>query len=84
MQSFHKNSILWPTITQSPQMQSHDVEMKELIEEEELEFEYYEGGLNPVVGWPEWKALIAVFECVLTWLPMVDWDLCIYCGACVY
>ena len=31
-------------------MQSHDVEMKELIEEEELEFEYYEGGLDPVVG----------------------------------
>ncbi len=42
MQSFHKNSILWPTITQSPWMQSHDVEMKELIEEEELQFEYYE------------------------------------------
>ena len=28
-------------------MQSHDVEMRELIEEEELEFEYYEGGLDP-------------------------------------
>ena len=52
-------------------MQSHDVELKELIEEEELEFEYYEGRLGPVVGWPEWKALIAVFKHALTWLPMV-------------
>ena len=46
-------------------------EIKELIEEEEFEFERYEGGLDPVVGWPEWKALIAVFERALTWLPSV-------------
>ncbi len=58
-------------------------EMKELIEEEELEFEHYEGGLDPVVGWPEWKALIAVFERALTWLPTVGWNMRILWRMCI-
>lgn len=46
-------------------------EMKESMEDEELEIEEYESGLNPVVGWPEWKALVATFERALQWLPTV-------------
>ena len=30
-------------------------EVKEAMEDEELELETYEGGLDPVVGWLEWK-----------------------------
>lgn len=46
-------------------------EMKEAMEDEELELETYEDGLNPVVGWLEWKALVATFERALMWLPTV-------------
>ncbi|KAF8321100.1 spliceosome complex protein [Clavulina sp. PMI_390] len=44
-------------------------EMKDAMEDEELELETYEGGLDPVVGWAEWKALVATFERALMWLP---------------
>ncbi|KAF8312741.1 protein prenylyltransferase [Cantharellus anzutake] len=44
-------------------------DMKVLMEEEEFEFEQYQSGLDPVVGWSEWKSLIAVFERALMWLP---------------
>lgn len=46
-------------------------EMKEAMEDEELELETYENGLDAVVGWLEWKALVATFERALTWLPTV-------------
>lgn len=46
-------------------------EMKEAMEDEELELEEYDSGLHPVVGWPEWKALVATFERALQWLPTV-------------
>ena len=46
-------------------------EMKEAMEDEELELETYEDGLDPVVGWLEWKALVATFERALMWLPTV-------------
>ncbi|KAJ6500468.1 hypothetical protein C8R45DRAFT_977824 [Mycena sanguinolenta] len=42
-------------------------EMKDALEEEDLE--QWEGGLDGVVGWEEWKSLVAVFERALMWLP---------------
>lgn len=44
-------------------------EMREALEDEELEALTYEGGVDPVIGWPEWKALVALFERALMWLP---------------
>jgi len=46
-------------------------EMKEAMEDEEFELETYDDGLDPVVGWLEWKALIATFERALMWMPTV-------------
>ncbi|KAG8969000.1 pre-mRNA-splicing factor syf1 [Tulasnella sp. 419] len=44
-------------------------EMREALEDEEMEQPTYEGGLNGVVGWLEWKALVATFERAIMWLP---------------
>jgi pre-mRNA-splicing factor SYF1 len=46
-------------------------EMKEALEEEGEDLERWEGGLDSVVGWEEWKSLIATFERALMWLPNV-------------
>jgi len=46
-------------------------EMKEALEEAEEDLEQWETPLNPVVGWEEWKLLIATFERCLMWLPKV-------------
>ena len=46
-------------------------EMKDALEEETEDLEQYEGGLHPAIGWEEWKALVAVFERALMWLPKV-------------
>lgn len=46
-------------------------EMKEALEEA-LEYpDEWEVALDPVVGWEEWKALVALFERALMWLPKV-------------
>ena len=42
------------------------------MEDEEADLESYEDGLDPVVGWLEWKALVATFERALMWLPVVS------------
>jgi pre-mRNA-splicing factor SYF1 len=47
-------------------------DMKESIGDEELEMERYDGGLDPALGWVEWKALVATFERALMWLPTVS------------
>ncbi|KAH6918754.1 spliceosome complex protein [Coprinopsis sp. MPI-PUGE-AT-0042] len=44
-------------------------EMKEALEEEVDDLEEWETCLDPVVGWEEWKSLIATFERCLMWLP---------------
>ncbi|KAF9532344.1 hypothetical protein CPB83DRAFT_874209 [Crepidotus variabilis] len=44
-------------------------EMKEALEEGQEDLEEWEGALDPIVGWVEWKALIALFERALMWLP---------------
>ncbi|KAK7049235.1 pre-mRNA-splicing factor syf1 [Paramarasmius palmivorus] len=44
-------------------------EMKEALEDEKEDIEQWEGGLHPIVGWEEWKALVSVFERALMWLP---------------
>jgi hypothetical protein len=49
-------------------------EMKDALEEEQDDLEEYDAWLDPVVGWNEWKALIATFERCLMWLPNVSWS----------
>ncbi|CAG7854030.1 Pre-mRNA-splicing factor SYF1 [Serendipita indica DSM 11827] len=44
-------------------------EMREALEDELAYAETWEAGLDGVVGWEEWKSLIATFERALTWLP---------------
>lgn len=46
-------------------------EMKEALDEAEEEMEEWETPLDPVVGWEEWRALVAIFERALMWLPKV-------------
>jgi pre-mRNA-splicing factor SYF1 len=46
-------------------------EMKDALEEERGDLEQWEGGLDGVVGWDEWKILVAMFERALMWLPKV-------------
>ncbi|KAH9079189.1 spliceosome complex protein [Lactarius deliciosus] len=44
-------------------------DIKDALEEEQEDMEQWDGGLDGVVGWEEWKALIATFERALMWLP---------------
>jgi pre-mRNA-splicing factor SYF1 len=46
-------------------------EMKEALEDEVDDLEEWEAGLDPIVGWEEWKSLVATFERALMWLPKV-------------
>lgn len=46
-------------------------DMKDALEEEQEDIEEWEGGVDGVVGWAEWKALVATFERCLMWLPKV-------------
>jgi pre-mRNA-splicing factor SYF1 len=46
-------------------------EMKDALEEEKEDLEEWEGGLDPVIGWEEWKSLVATFERALMWHPKV-------------
>lgn len=46
-------------------------EMKDALEEEKEDLEEYENGLDGIVGWEEWRSLIAAFERALMWLPKV-------------
>jgi pre-mRNA-splicing factor SYF1 len=47
-------------------------EMKDALEEGEEELEQWDTALDPIVGWEEWKSLIATFERALMWLPKVS------------
>ncbi|KAG9082329.1 pre-mRNA-splicing factor syf1 [Ceratobasidium sp. UAMH 11750] len=47
-------------------------EMREAMEDEGLEQETWEGGLDGAIGWEEWKALAGTFERALVWLPTVS------------
>ncbi|KAJ7871444.1 hypothetical protein B0H14DRAFT_3131846 [Mycena olivaceomarginata] len=46
-------------------------EMKDALDEEKEDLEQWEGGLDGIVGWEEWKALVATFERALMWLPQL-------------
>jgi pre-mRNA-splicing factor SYF1 len=46
-------------------------EMKDALEEETEDLEDWEDSLDPVVGWEEWRSLVAAFERALMWLPKV-------------
>jgi pre-mRNA-splicing factor SYF1 len=49
-------------------------EMKDALEEEKEDLEEWEGGIDGVVGWEEWKSLVAAFERALMWLPKVRYS----------
>ncbi|KAI0080615.1 spliceosome complex protein [Panus rudis PR-1116 ss-1] len=44
-------------------------EMGEALEDEKEDLEQWEGGLDGIVGWEEWKSLVATFERAIMWLP---------------
>ncbi|TDL27268.1 spliceosome complex protein [Rickenella mellea] len=44
-------------------------EMKDALEDEKGDAEKWEGGLDGIVGWAEWKSLVSTFERALMWLP---------------
>ncbi|KAI0703601.1 spliceosome complex protein [Cytidiella melzeri] len=44
-------------------------DMRDALQEEQEDLEQWEGGLDGVVGWGEWKALVATFERALMWVP---------------
>lgn len=46
-------------------------EMKDALGDELEDLEQWEGGLDGVIGWEEWKSLVATFERALMWLPKV-------------
>lgn len=52
-------------------------EMKDALVEEREDLEQWEGGLNGIAGWEEWKSLIATFERALMWLPNVSQYACL-------
>lgn len=47
-------------------------DMKDALEDEKEDLEKWEGGLDGLVGYEEWKSLIATFERALMWLPHVS------------
>jgi len=46
-------------------------EMKDALEEAVEHLDEWDTCLDPIVGWEEWKSLIATFERALMWLPKV-------------
>ncbi|KAF9458638.1 hypothetical protein BDZ94DRAFT_1270105 [Collybia nuda] len=44
-------------------------EMRDALEDEKEDLEQWEGGLDPIIGWEEWRSLAATFERALMWLP---------------
>ncbi|KAF9049334.1 TPR-like protein [Hymenopellis radicata] len=44
-------------------------EMKDALEEEKEDLQEWQGGLDGVVGWEEWRSLVATFERALMYLP---------------
>ncbi|KAG8815507.1 pre-mRNA-splicing factor syf1, partial [Serendipita sp. 399] len=44
-------------------------EMREALEDELENAETWGSGLDGVIGWEEWKALVATFERAVIWLP---------------
>lgn len=46
-------------------------EMMDALEDEKAELLTWESGLDGVVGWQEWKALVSAFERALMYLPTV-------------
>ena len=46
-------------------------DMKDALEDGMVDLEAWTSGLDPIVGWEEWKALVATFERAFMWLPKV-------------
>ncbi|KAJ8517323.1 hypothetical protein ONZ45_g5493 [Pleurotus djamor] len=46
-------------------------EMKDALEDEKDDLEEWEGGLDGIIGWEEWKSLISTFERALMWIPQL-------------
>lgn len=49
-------------------------DMKDALEEEKEDLEQWEGGLDGLVGYEEWKSLVATFERALMWIPNVSFS----------
>ena len=47
--------------------------MKDALEDERDHMESWEGGLDGVLGWQEWKSLVVAFERGLMWIPNVSY-----------
>jgi pre-mRNA-splicing factor SYF1 len=47
-------------------------EMKDALEDEKADMLTWDGGLDGIVGWEEWKGLVATFERALMYLPHVS------------
>jgi pre-mRNA-splicing factor SYF1 len=47
-------------------------EVRDALEDELATAETWEGGLDGVIGWEEWKSLVATFERAVIWLPTVS------------
>jgi pre-mRNA-splicing factor SYF1 len=45
--------------------------MTDALEDEKAHLEQWDGGLDGVVGWQEWRSLASAFERALMWLPNV-------------
>ncbi|OBZ75733.1 Pre-mRNA-splicing factor SYF1 [Grifola frondosa] len=67
---FPSSFKLWKSYLQTPSWRRKKFpEMREALEDEKEDMEQWAGGLDGVVGWEEWKTLIATFERALMWLP---------------
>lgn len=53
-------------------------DMKDALEDEKEDLEHWEGGLDGIVGYDEWKSLVSTFERALMWLPNVRIQLFLY------
>lgn len=51
-------------------------EMKDALEEEQEDIEEWEGALDAIIGWEEWKSLVATFERALMWISKVSTTIC--------
>ncbi len=47
-------------------------DMREALDDGKEDLEQWDGGLDGVVGWEEWRLLVALFERCLMWLPRVS------------
>ncbi|KAF8516912.1 spliceosome complex protein [Hysterangium stoloniferum] len=55
-------------------------DMTDALEDEKAEMMIWEGGVDGIIGWEEWKALVATFERALMFLPNMPRIWLLYCN----